>query len=55
MYNFNGKSEILVINQQVSNITINGSKNKIFIKAKIPNIIVNGSKNEINVFKIYLI
>jgi hypothetical protein len=49
VYNFNQKGAILIINEQINNITINGSKNKIIVKAKIPNVILNGSKNEINV------
>ncbi len=49
MYYFDGKNQVLVINETVNNITVNGWKNKIYIKTKIPNIILNGSKNEINV------
>ena len=53
-YCYDEKNGVLILNDQVNNITINGSKNKIYIKSRIPNIIVNGSRNEFNV-KIFLI
>ena len=49
LYNFNGKSQTLIVHDQINNLTINGSKNRIIVKARVSNMIVNGSKNDINV------